>query len=323
MNPDVPRFAAAAAVLVLALGGCGSDDDPDVAAAPPSNVELALDFTPNPVQAPVFTAARERLDRKHGIRLTIRPPGRGPDGLKLVATGKVDLALLDIHDLAIAQAKGTDIVGVGALVAKPLAALVAQPGIHRPRDLEGRTVGVSGLPSDPAFLRAIVEHDGGDATKVRQITIGFAGVQAILSRKIDAVPAFWNAEGVALRERGRAVRAFKVEEYGAPAFPEVVVVTSRATLEHRRDDIRAAVAAIADGVTATRAHPGAAVKEIAAAAGDADTSLIRAQFDAVAPLWSDDLHLDRRVLDAWADWDAKVGMVQQRPDVDKLFAFDR
>ena len=312
---------AAAAALLIALAGCG-DDDATVPSSAPREVELALDFTPNPVQAPVFTAARERLDRKRGIRLTIRPPGRGPDGLKLVTTGKVDLALLDIHDLAIAQQKRAGIVGVGALVAKPLAALVAQPGVRRPRDLEGRTVGVSGLPSDPAFLRAIVEHDGGDVTKVRQITIGFAAVQAILSRKIDAVPAFWPAEGVALRERGREVRTFKVEDYGAPAFPEVIVVTSRATLERRRDDIRAAIAAIADGVTATRARPDAAVAEIAAAAGDADPSLIRAQLEAVAPLWSDDLRLDRPVLEDWADWDAKVGIVKQRPDVGALFAFD-
>ena len=318
----MPKLAAAAtvAILLVVLAGCG--DDAEVASTASREVELALDFTPNAVQAPVFTAAREHLDRKRGIRLKIRPPGSGPDGLKLVATGRVDLALLDIHDLAIAQEKGGDVVGVGALVAKPLAALLAQPGIRRPRDLEGRTVGVSGLPSDPAFLRAIVEFDGGDATKVRQITIGFAAVQAILSRKIDAVPAFWTAEGIALRERGRDVRAFKIEDFGAPQFPEVVVVTSRATLERRRADIRAAVAAIADGVTATRARPEAAVTEIAAAAGGADPSLIRAQLDAVAPLWSDDLRLDRRVLEDWATWDAKVGMVKRRPDVGTLFAFD-
>ncbi len=51
-----------------------------------------------------------------------------------------------------------------ALVGKPLAALVAQPDVRRPRDLEGRTVGVSGLPSDPAFVKAIVTDDGGDSS---------------------------------------------------------------------------------------------------------------------------------------------------------------
>ena len=66
--------------------------------------------------------------------------------------------MLDIHDLAIAREQGADLVAVGALVGKPLAALIAQPDVARPRDLEGRTVGVSGLPSDPAFLKAIVDR---------------------------------------------------------------------------------------------------------------------------------------------------------------------
>src|SRR4029453_2835831 len=93
---------------------------------------------------------------------------------KMVPPGTVELGVLDIHDLAIAREQGTDLVAVGALVGRPLAALIAQPDVARPRDLEGRTVGVSGLPSDPAFVRAIVEHDGGDASKVKEVTIGFA-----------------------------------------------------------------------------------------------------------------------------------------------------
>src|SRR3546814_16612381 len=61
-------------------------------------------------------------------------------------------------------------------------------GIQRPRDLEGERVGVSGLPSDPAFLRAIVEGDGGDPKRIRQVTIGFAGVANLIEGKADAAP---------------------------------------------------------------------------------------------------------------------------------------
>src|SRR4029078_12051873 len=92
--------------------------------------------------------------------------------------------------------KGATLVGLGGRVDKPLAALIAQPGVGRPRDLAGKTVGVSGLPSDPAFLKAIVTDDGGDYDKVKQVTIGFNAVSRLLTRLVDAVPAFWNAEGV-------------------------------------------------------------------------------------------------------------------------------
>ena len=69
--------------------------------------------------------------------------------------------MLDIHDLALSRERGVDVVAIGALIGRPLAALLAQPGIDRPRDLEGKTVGVSGL-RPTAFLTAIMEADGGD-----------------------------------------------------------------------------------------------------------------------------------------------------------------
>ena len=230
--------------------------------------------------------------------------------------------MLDIHDLAIARAAGSDLVAVGALVGKPLAALIAQPDVRRPRDLEGRTVGVSGLPSDPAFVRAIVEHDGGDFDRVKQVTIGFNAVSRLLTKRVDAVPAFWNAEGVALKQRGLAAREFRVEDYGAPPYPEVVLVTSRATLRRRaRRGSRRALDAIAAGVEATRANPDEAVAVIAEAAETDDTALVRAQLDAVLPLFADGLRLDRAVLEQWADFDARIGLVEERPDVARAFDF--
>lgn len=307
-------------VALIALVGCGGEGG-EAGSPKLRDVTLALDFTPNPVQAPVFTAVREGLDRRRGIRLRIRQPGEGPDGVKLVASGRAQLALLDIHDLALAREKGADIVAVGALVGRPLAALLAQPGISRPRDLEHRTVGVSGLPSDPAFLKAIMQADGADAGTVRQVTIGFSAVQRLLTRRVDAVPAFWNAEGIALRERGRPVHAFKVEDYGAPPYPEVLVVTSRETLATRRNDVRAALAALAAGLVDTLSHPELAVERIADAAAGADRALVRAQLRAVAPTYARELRLDRTVLERWATWEAKVGIVKRRPDVAMAFVF--
>jgi putative hydroxymethylpyrimidine transport system substrate-binding protein len=307
----------AALVLTLVATGCGQEAE----RAPLPRVDLALDFTPNPVHAPIYAAVRRGLDRANGIRLRIRQPGQGPDALKLVAGGRVPVGLLDISDLAIARRRGIDVVAVGALVDRPLAALIAQPGIARPRDLEGRTIGVSGLPSDPAFVKAIMAHDGGDARRTRQLTIGFSAVSVLLTRRVAAVPAFWNAEGVALRRRGRAVREFRIDDYGAPPYPEVVVVTARSTLRRRRDVVRAALRAISAGIDEVRARPAVAARQIAAAAQTDDLGLVRAQLDAVAPLFAPRLRLDRRVLERWADFSARIGLLDRRPQVARAFDF--
>jgi putative hydroxymethylpyrimidine transport system substrate-binding protein len=314
----------AAAVLALAACGGGSGDGgaTTTASRPPRPATLALDFTPNAVHAPVYAAVREGLDRRHGVRIRIREPGSSPNSLALLTSGRVDVGILDIQDLALARQQGVDVVGVAALVQKPLAALIAQPDVRRPRDLAGRTVGVSGLPSDPAFVRAVVEGDGGDPARIKQVTIGFQAVSSILSKRVDAVPAFWNAEGVALRERGVRTREFRVERYGAPAYPEVILVTARRTLERRRAVVAGVVAAIGDGVRSVLARPDPAARQIARAAGQADLGLVRAQLRALRPVIVPPLRLDRSVLERWADFDARFGIVKRRPDVDRMFAFD-
>src|SRR5688572_8941393 len=125
------RVAALAALLAAAvpMAGCG-DDDAETAAA---RVTLALDFTPNAVHAPVYAAVREGFDREHGVDIEIRPPGSSPDSLKLLESGRADVGILDIHDLGLARERGADLVGVGALVQRPLAAIVAQEDVRRPR----------------------------------------------------------------------------------------------------------------------------------------------------------------------------------------------
>ena len=305
-------FRLAALLALCVLAGCGGNEAP---ARAPDRVTLALDFTPNAVHAPVYAAE----DGRHDIDLRIRRPGSGPDSLKLVASGRADVGLLDIHDLAIARESGADVVAIGALVQRPLAALAARPSIKRPRDLEGKVVGVSGLPSDPAFLRAILEADGADAEKVEQVVIGFTGVSRLLSGRVDAVPVFWNAEGVALRERGLDIVEFRVEDFGAPPYPEIVVITSRATLERRRDALRRTLRALADGVAAARRDPAAVAKRLAAAARTDDLGLMRAQLGATLPLLG--TKLDRAVLEQWADFDRRIGIVERRPDVAGAFDF--
>jgi NitT/TauT family transport system substrate-binding protein/putative hydroxymethylpyrimidine transport system substrate-binding protein len=299
-------------LMAVAVAGCGGGDDE--AGAPPT-VTVGLDFTPNAAHAGIYAAVRTGEDEDNGIRIEIRPPAGGsPDSLKLLATGRADIAVLDIHDLGLALEEGSDVVGIGALVQRPLAAVIARGDrdIARPRDLEGREVGVAGLPSDDAVLRAVVEADGGDFEQVDRVTIGFAAVSNLLAGKVDAATAFWNAEGVVLRERGLKTREFRVDDFGAPPYPEV---------EERRDDLAAAVEAIAAGTEEALADREATIDEIAEAS-EADEDLVRAQVDAVAPAMEPPLVLRRGAVEGWARFAAEFGILERVPDVERAFDFD-
>src|SRR3954447_6902107 len=120
--------------LGLLLAGCGGTSGGD---RPNQDATLLLDFTPNAVHSGIYLAKQRGYDEAEGVRLRIRKPGASTDALKLLQAGRADMAILDIHDLGLARERGRDLVGVMAFVQRPLAAVLAQPKIRRPRDLEG------------------------------------------------------------------------------------------------------------------------------------------------------------------------------------------
>src|SRR5262245_37945743 len=195
-----PAVALLAAVLTLAgAAGCGGGAEPGA----PQGATLMLDFTPNAVHTGIYAAQHRGYYEDAGVDLQVREPGDPGAVPKLLAAGRVDFAILDIHDLGIAREQGLDIVGTMAIVQRPLAAIIAPSSgpVRRPRDLEGRTVGVTGLPSDEAVVDSELSADGGDPGKVHRVTIGFNAVSALAAGKVDAATGFWNAEAVALARR--------------------------------------------------------------------------------------------------------------------------
>jgi NitT/TauT family transport system substrate-binding protein/putative hydroxymethylpyrimidine transport system substrate-binding protein len=155
---------------------------------------------------------------------------------------------------------------------------------------------------------------------VKTVTIGFSAVPSLIAGKVDAATAFWNAEGVTLTRRGVKTHVFRVDDFGAPAYPELVIVTKRSTLAKNGPLIRKTLTALAAGARAAQADPGSVVAPLVKASG-ADPGLIRAELTAVRPVLSANLRLDRTALDGWASFDQHFGILKRRPDVAKTFDF--
>lgn len=315
-----PRLLCALLLVVAALAGCGAED---AERTPNVDATLLLDFQPNAVHTGIYTAVARGYDRALGVTLRVRVPTDSTDPVKLLAAETADLAVLDIHDLALARERGRDLVGVMALVQTPLAAILASPSIRSPRELEGRRVGVTGLPSDDAVLRSIVEGDGGDPDAVDSTTIGFTAVRSVLTGRVAAATGFWNVEGIALREQRPRIREFRVEDFGAPAYPELVLAVTRQTLQDRPALVRATVAALARGYEEVISDPENGVSALVEAVDGLDRGQVGRGLDAVSPSFTagargfGELHRGR--LEAWARWEQRFGITREAPEVGLAF----
>ncbi|MGI8632619.1 MAG: ABC transporter substrate-binding protein [Solirubrobacterales bacterium] len=312
--------ALLAAVLAIgALGACGGDGAEPGAS---HDATLMLDFVPNAAHAGLFTALERDLFAERGVRMTIRTPGDSTDAPRLLRTGRVDFAVLDIHDLGLARERGLDLVGIAGLVQRPLASVLSRE-VSRPRDLEGKRVGVTGLPSDDAVLDSVVRSDGGDPENVRRTTIGFRAEAALQAGRVDAATGFWNAEGEALRSRGVDVRVFKVDEFGAPAYPELVLTTSREVLERDPELVREVTEATREGIEAVIEDPEAGLQALLTRNRGLDADVQRRQLKALEPVLAPAGALDEAQLRAWARWDVDNDILERPPDIDEAFRLGR
>lgn len=314
--------ALLATVFALAgLTGCGEEGAEPGA---PKGATLVLDFVPNAVHSGVYSALAADYYEEAGVDLKVQPPGESTDAPKLLAAGRVEFAILDIHDLGIARERGIDLVGVAPIVQRPLAAVIARADgpVRRPRDLEGRRVGVTGLPSDEAVVDSEVEADGGDPAAVDRVTIGFTAIPSLAASKVDAVTAFWNAEGVALRRQGVPIRVFKVDRFGAPPYPELILTTSRQLLEEDPELIDAVVEETERGYALAEHDPNAALDDLLAANPELERADQQAQMRALLPILAPE-PFDPDVLREWADWDLQHGLLEKPLSVEETFRQSR
>ena len=195
--------------------------------------------------------------------------------------------------------------------------------VSSPHRLVGRTVGVTGVPSDTAVLRSVVAGNGGDPRHVKTVTIGFNAVADLLAGRVSGATAFWNDEGVTLRRRNPAFHVFRVDRYGAPSYPELVLCATGASLRSHPGLARSVVDALTEGYEQVVHDPKAGEQALESRVPGLDPLLVHAELAALLEAFDQPGGrvgaLDLARLRAWARWEKRFGIVSRSPDVGATF----
>lgn len=257
--------------------------------AHPLKTTLILDFTPNAVHAGIYRALAAGYYRREGIGLRVIEPTSTQETLKLIDAGRAQFGLADGSDVASLIAGGGDAQAVMALVQAPLGGLIALASEHlrSPADLAGKTVGITGVPSDLAVLDTELRAGGLAPSRVHVVTVGFNGPQALLAGRIAAFTGFIPDEGVTLAQSGHPITAFGLSQYGGPPYPGLVAFTTRRLIATDPQLVRDFVAATVHGYEDTLKDPGRSLAELLAANPTLPRGLTKASLAVYLPLFAD------------------------------------
>ncbi len=273
MTRRLPLVLLLLAALVLAA--CGERKEPTAAPAQ-QPLRLMLDYFPNADHAGIYAAKDDGSFSRAGLDVQIQTPSDPAAPLKLLAAGKVDLAISYEPELLLARDKGLKLVAVGALVQEPLTSIISigKHAIADPKDLKGKTVGTAGIPYQSAYLKAILERAGVDPSSVKEVNVGFNLVPAMKTKKVDAtLGAFWNYEGVQLRLDKQHPKIIRMENVGVPTYQELVIVARQQDLAKGGERVRRFMRALGQGQAALRSNPEAGVEPLLKANPDLQRDL--------------------------------------------------
>ena len=220
----------------LAQGGSGADDL--------ARVKLQLNWVAEPEFGGFYAAEQNALFAKHGLEVELIQGGPGVPAPQLVASGKVDFAIVSAPQLVELNAKGGDLVALYAVYqGNPMGVMVHESSpFESLADLwaSDSTVSIEQGLADFRWLSK--EYPDGKLTVVPYSAnlAQFAGDPKL------AQQCFVVSEPVTLGLQGVKTRVFMIGESGFDPY-NAILVTRRSYLEENRDACLEIVRASAEG----------------------------------------------------------------------------
>jgi len=200
-----------------------------VANAKTDKITIGLDWFINPDHAPLIIAQKRGFFKEVGLEVEMIEPADPNDPPKLVAAGKLDLAISYQPQLHIQVDQGLPVVRVGSLVSVPLNSLVVLENgpVKSISDLKGKKIGFSVGGFEEALLSGMLEKYNIKMTDVDLININFSLSPSLIAKKVDAViGAFRNFELNQMDIVNHPGKAFYPEEHGVPSYEELIYIAN-------------------------------------------------------------------------------------------------
>ncbi len=264
---------------------------------------LVLDWYINPDHAPIMVAEQIGAFKDEGLEVKIMPPSDPALPPRLVAAKQADLAITYQPQLHFFADEGLPLMRIGTLINTPLNTVITlDKSITSPAGLQGKTVGYSVSGIEQATLDTMLQHEKISADAVKRVNVNFQLSSALLAKQVDAViGGYRNIEALELQLQGKNPVVFNVEDYGVPAYDELIIVANRDAVTQPK--IKKFLAALKKGSDYLQAHPQESWRAFASTHPELNTELNKQAWVKSLPLFArDPVPLDRQRYQAYEEF---------------------
>jgi ABC-type nitrate/sulfonate/bicarbonate transport system substrate-binding protein len=250
------KILAIGVIAALSLTACSTGGTASTAGVTPVN--FVLNFTPGPQHEEFIVAANHGFWKDAGLEVNMTTPSATTDPISLVAGGSADIGLGYAGDVISAAAQDVPITTVAIVHRRIALGLLSKPGsgILTPKDLIGKTVGLTMIPANVAMFDALLASNHIDPSQVKVVPVGFNGPQMVASGEVDAADAVsWYELGVYKQLTGQEPTYLEFTKFGVPDGYYLSVIASNKFIAQHPDTVKAFVKATLEAEKWTIENP--------------------------------------------------------------------
>nr|WP_246577854.1 ABC transporter substrate-binding protein [Clostridium psychrophilum] len=179
--------------------GCSVKKENAKKEVPLKKITVILDWIPNTNHTGLYVAKDKGFFKEEGLDVNIIQPAQGSTA-SLIAAGKGDFGVSYQEDVTYARtAKEPLPIKAIATIMQHNTSGFASPkekNIKSPKDFSGKTYGGWGSPSEGAILKALMQKDNADFSKLKIVDAGTDDFFAVTKKNIDFEWIFYGWTGI-------------------------------------------------------------------------------------------------------------------------------
>ncbi len=318
-----------AVILMMSLtAGCAKNEQAAPAGENLKKVKLLLDWVPNTNHTGLYAAKDKGYFKEVGLDVEIIQPSEGGSA-DLIAAGQGDFGISYQEQVTYAR------TSKNPLPVKAIAAIIqhntsgfASPvakNIKSAKDFEGKRYGGWGSPVEEAMLKALMQKEGADFSKLERVNIGAADFFTSVQKDVDFTWIYYGWDGVAAQHRNFPINFMKLQDLDADLdFYTPVIIASEDLLNKEPELTKQFLKAVTKGYEFAITHPEDAVKSLLKEVPEIDEQMAVAsqkylaeEYQADAGRWGE---MEEEMWANYGQWMYEQGLLENKLDAKTAFS---
>ncbi|GAA0084687.1 ABC transporter substrate-binding protein [Clostridium sp. CTA-7] len=238
LKKKIISVVLASVTALTLLAGCSKKEEAKTSEGL-QKVTVILDWTPNTNHTGLYVAQEKGYYKDLGLDVEIIQPSEG-SSLQLLAAGKGDFAVSYQEDLTYARTSDSPLpVKAIATIIQHNTSGFASPkekGIETVKDFENKVYGGWGSPSEQAILKAVMEKNGADFSKLKTVDVGTEDFFIATKNNLDFEWTFEAWTNMEAKLRGFDINYIPVKDLDpALDYYTPIIAATEDTINNKKD----------------------------------------------------------------------------------------